>query len=136
MDRLAIEVVREVVGIVDLLQRLADHLILKGHIESTAHYAIVYDNRIVKITILQGFVQSPDELVYVAIERELAAVGHGLVLHRTARHDIVEIYVVKHDPLTDKLNAMLIPAIRVSDAAGGSLLDEIPLPVEDGEHLI
>ena len=136
MDRLAIEVVREVVGIVDLLQRLADHLILKGHIESTAHYAIVYDNRIVKLTIFQGFVQSPDELVYVAIERELAAVGHGLVLHRPARHDIVEIYVVKHDPLADKLNAMLIPAIRVSDAAGGSLLDEIPLPVEDGEHLI
>ena len=136
MNRLAVEVVRKVVGIVDLLQRLADHLILKGHIESTAHYAIVYDNRIVKITILQGFIQSPDKLINVTKERELAAVGHGLVLHRPARHDIVEIYVVKHDPLADKLNAMLIPAIRVSDAAGGSLLDEIPLPVEDGEHLI
>ena len=136
MNRLAVKVVGQVVSVVNLLQRLADYLVLERYIERTAHDAIVYDNCIVKITILQGFVQSPDELVYVAIERELAAVGHGLVLHRTARHDIVEIYVVKHDPLTDKLNAMLISAIRVCDAAGGSLLDEIPLPVEDGEHLI
>ena len=136
MNRLAVKVVGQVVSVVNLLQRLADYLVLERHIERTAHDAIVYDNCIVKITIFQGFVQSPDELVYVAIERELAAVGHGLVLHRPARHDIVEIYVVKHDPLADKLNAMLIPAIRVCDAAGGSLLDEIPLPVEDGEHLI
>ena len=136
MNRLAIEVVRKIVGVVNLLQRLADHLILKGHIERTAHYAIVYDNRIVKITILQGFIQSPDKLVYVAIERELAAVGHRLVLHRPARYDIVEIHVVKHDPLTDKLNAMLIHTICIRYAACGDLLDEIPLSVEGGKYLV
>ena len=53
MNRLAVKVVREVVGIVDLLQCLANNLVLERHIERTACHATIYDNRIVEAAIFQ-----------------------------------------------------------------------------------
>ena len=122
MDDLSDKIVWYLIGVVRLLYGVAEKLVFKRHHLPFAGYAVIDNDRISYLAILQRIVEPSGKLMNRAEECELGAVGHRLVIIRIRRHHVIDINVVEDDSLAHKLDVILVPCVCVVLAARRELL--------------